>query len=325
VKDGVPKAELHVHLEGTAAPDLVRRLAARNDVHLPPELFRDDDSFEWRDFSHFLTVYDMASGVIKTPEDYRDVTFEYLARCAAEGVVYAELMSSPDHAAAGMSYEQHLDGIVAGIEDARAEHGIEGYVIVTCVRHFGVAQAEAVARQVVDNPHARVIGFGMGGDELGFPPAQFAGAFAIAHDAGLATTVHAGEFGAPAAIREALASLPVRRLGHGVRAAEHPALVAELADRGIVLECCPTSNVATGVFADYAHHPFVALRDAGCRVTLNSDDPPYFHTSVGREYDVARRHFGLDDGAPKDVTRTAIEAGFAPREARDALMARHGL
>ena len=322
----VPKAELHVHLEGTATPALVRRLAARNGVALPEDLFRDEHSFNWRDFSHFLTVYDTASSVICTPEDYRDVTYDYLARSAAEGVIYCEMFSSPDHAATnGMSYGEHTAGIAQGIDDARDDHDIEGFIVPTCVRHFGPELAVEVARQVVDNPHPLVVGFGMGGDEHSHTPADFARAFQLAHDAGLPTTVHAGEFGGPESVREALEHLPVVRLGHGVQAIDDAALVDELARRGVVLECCPSSNIATGVYSDFAAHPFPRLLAVGCRVTLNSDDPPYFHTSVGREYAVAAEHFGLDDAALRAITRTAIEAGFAPAATREAILEHAGL
>jgi len=322
----VPKAELHVHLEGTATPALVRRLAERNGMDLPKALFADENAFAWTDFLHFLETYDLAASVIRTPDDYRDVTYDYLSRCAAEGVVYCEMMSSPDHAAAnGMSYQAHLDGIAGGIDDVRRDHGIEGFIIVTCVRHFGVERAMAVARDTVRHDHPLVVGFGMGGDELGFPPGRFTDVFALVAGEGLPCTVHAGEFGDPASIRQALDNLPVGRLGHGVRAAEDPALVRDLVQRDIVLECCPTSNIATKVFPDFASHAFTSLRDAGVRVTLNSDDPPYFHTSVGLEYAVARDHFGLDAQDLRAITCTALEAGFAPAATRTALIARNGL
>ena len=199
-----PKAELHVHLEGTAPPELVRRLAKRNRLDLPDELFGDDGEYHWTDFLHFLKVYDATAAVIRTPEDYRDVTYEYLAGCAEEGAIYVEVMSSPDHAAAaGLSYANHLEGIVAGIEDASADHAIEGRCIVTCVRHFGTEQAMKVARQVTSHPHPLVSGFGMGGDEAGFPPAQFARAFTYVADSGLPCTVHAGEWAGADRVREA--------------------------------------------------------------------------------------------------------------------------
>ncbi len=319
----IPKAELHAHLEGTAGPDLVRRLATRNKMSLPEGLFAEDGTFAWTDFLDFLRAYDAASSVIHTPRDYRDVTYEYLLGCAADGAIYAEVMSSPDHAAvAGMSYHDHLDGIAQGIEDARAETGIEARIIVTCVRHFGVDQALEVARCTVRHPHKLVTGFGMGGDEAGYPPAQFAEVYRIAHEeAGLACNVHAGEFGGPESIRAAL-ELPVTRIGHGVRAIEDPALMEILAERGTVLEVCPTSNIATGVFPSYAEHPLPKLMAAGITVTLSSDDPPYFHTSVGREYDLAAEHFGLSDSDLLGLTRNSIEAAFVDEETRRGLLAK---
>ncbi|MEQ9812150.1 MAG: adenosine deaminase [Azospirillaceae bacterium] len=320
----LPKAELHLHLEGAASPDLVRRLALRHRMTLPDDLFAPDGSFAWSDFLHFLRVYDVASSVIRTPQDYRDLTYDYLCRSAAEGGIYAELMSSPDHAAAaGMSYRDHLDGIAQGIEDARRDSGIEARIIVTCVRHFGLERAMAVARDVVANPHPLVTGFGMGGDEAAFPPGQFAPVFTLVHaEAGLACTVHAGEFGGPESVREALDTLPVTRLGHGVRAIEDEGLVAEIVARGIVLETCPMSNIATGVFPNYGAHPLPRLLAMGARCTLSSDDPPYFASSIGIEYANAATVFGFDASTLTGFTRTSLEAAFVDEETRRRLLAR---
>ena len=307
----LPKAELHVHLEGTATPELVARLAVRNGMELPPGLLRDARTFHFDGFLDFLSAYDRAASVIRTQEDYRDVTYEYLARCAGEGCVYVELIASPDHArAAGLTEAEHRAGIFRGIDDARADHGIEGRVLVSCVRNFGVEAAEHVATQAAAMPHPYVVGFNMAGDEAGYPPAPFARAFAIAHDAGLGCTVHAGEWAGPESIRAALELPGVTRLSHGVRAIEDPALVAELAERGTVLEVCPTSNVVLGVFGSYEEHPLARLRDAGVRVTLASDDPPYFGASIGGEHVVAHERFGFDEAALREVTRIALDAGF---------------
>ena len=319
----VPKAELHVHLEGTARPELIRRIAARNAMQLPPGLFADDDTFAWRDFLDFLRTYDLAASVIRTAQDYRDVVFEYLADCAAEGAIYVELISSPDHArAVGLSEEEHREGIFRGIDDARQAHGIEARVLVSVVRNFGVEAAERTAAEAAAMPHPYVVGFNMAGDEAGYPPPPFTRAFEIARDAGLGCTVHAGEHAGPESVRQALELPGVTRISHGVRAVEDAALVAELAERGTVLEVCPTSNVALGVFGSYDEHPFGALRDAGVAVTLGSDDPPYFGASIGGEYAVASEHFGLDDAALLEVTQTALRASFAARDLRDALALR---
>lgn len=318
----IPKAELHCHLEGTAPPALVRRLAERNEVTLPDGLFTDEETFAWDDFPGFLRAYDAASDCLRTAQDYRDITYEYLAACAGEGAIYVEMFTSPDHAAAvGMSYRDHLEGTVAGIEAARAEFGIVGRIIVTCVRHLGPARGLAVAEAVVANLHPCVVGFGMGGDETQYRLAEFLPAFRLAADAGLGCTVHAGEVCGPDSVREALDTLPVTRLGHGVRAAEDPALVDRLAREGVVLEICPHSNIATGVYTSFERHPLPDLLAAGCKITLNSDDPPYFATSIGREYATAAAQFGIDEAALLAVTRTAVEAGFADRATRAALLA----
>jgi adenosine deaminase len=320
---GVPLAELHVHLEGTATPELVARLAARNGVDIPPGTI-EGDRFLWRDFLDFLRTYDRAASVVRTAQDYRDVVFEYLSACAAEGAVYVELTASPDHSAeAGLPYADMLAGIGQGIDDARAAAGIESRVIVTAVRNFGTDRAEAIARTAAEQPHAYVTGFGLAGDEAGFPPGPYARAFEIAHAAGLGLTCHAGEWAGPESVRGALAlPVPVTRLGHGVRAVEDPALVRELAERGTVLEVCPTSNVVLSAYPGYPEHPFPLLRDAGVRVTLGSDDPPYWQASIGGEYEIARREWGLDDDALREITRTALEAAFVPDALRTALLAR---
>lgn len=320
---GMPKAELHCHLEGTAPPALVRRLADRNGVALPDGLFADADNFAWTDFPGFLRAYDAASMCLRKAEDYRDITYEYLAVCAREGAIYVEMFTSPDHAAeVGMSYLDHLEGTAAGIADAERDFGIVGRIIVTCLRHLGPDRGLAVARDVVAEPHPYVVGFGMGGDETAFALSEFAPVFSLAADAGLGCTVHAGEVCGPESVYAALDALPVTRLGHGVRAIEDPRLVERLARDGIVLELCPHSNVATGIFADMASHPFPALLAAGCRVTLNSDDPPYFATSIGREYATAAAEFDMDDVALRDVTKTALEAAFVDEDARTGLLAR---
>jgi len=309
-----------VHLEGTATPALVARLADRNGIAIPPGTI-EDGRFVWRDFLDFLRTYDRAASVVRTAQDYRDVTHEYLTACAAEGAIYVELTASPDHAAeAGLPYADMVAGVAQGIDDARAASGIESRVIVTAVRNFGTDRAEAIARTTAEQPHPYVTGFGLAGDEAGFPPGPFARAFAIARDAGLGLTCHAGEWAGPESVRGALA-LPVTRLGHGVRAVEDPALVRELAERGTVLEVCPTSNVVLSAYPGYRAHPFPLLRDAGVRVTLGSDDPPYWQATIGGEYAVARREWGLDDEALRELTRTAIEAAFVPAGLRSTLLA----
>jgi adenosine deaminase len=300
----------------------VSRLAERNGLRVPDGLFDSSQRFTYSDFLDFLRTYDMAASVIRTGDDYRDVTYEYLAGCARDGALYVELTASPDHAAlVGLADEEHLDGIARGIDDARREHCIEGRILISCVRNFGVEQALRVARYAAERPHPYVVGFSMAGDEENYPAQDYGEAFRIAADAGLGCTVHAGEWAGADSVRAAL-ELPVTRISHGVRSIEDPAVVAELAERGIVLECCPTSNVVLGVFPAYEQHPLPRLVEAGVRVTLGSDDPPYFGASVGGEYEICRERFGFDDAALRDITRTAIGAAFCEEGLKQRLMQR---
>jgi adenosine deaminase len=317
----IPKAELHVHLEGTAPPALIARIAQRNGLPVPDGLFDGADRFVYSDFLDFLRAYDDAASVIRTGEDYRDVTYEYLRSCAEQGAIYVELTASPDHAAlVGLSDEEHLDGIARGIDDARA-HGIEGRILISAVRNFGVEQALRVARHAAERPHPYVVGFSMAGDEENYPAHLFAEAYAIASEAGLGCTMHAGEWAGPESVRAAL-ELPITRISHGVRAIEDPALVQQLAQRGITLECCPTSNVVLGVYRSYEEHPLPRLADAGVRITLGSDDPPYFGASIGGEYEIAQQKLGFDEERLKAITATAVDAAFCDEGVKTALAAR---
>ncbi len=317
-------AELHCHIEGAAPPDLVRRLAERDGVDLAG-LFDDAGDYRWHDFPSFLVAYDRAARLFSTPEDYRDLAYSYFTGLAAGGAIYGEIFISPDHAlAAGLSYADYRDGLAAGISDAAAETGIVGRMIVVGIRHLGADKVAEAARLAVTQPHPLVTGFGMAGEERVGHPADFAEAFAIARDGGLGLTVHAGELAGPESVQAALDHLPVTRLGHGVRAIEDADLVRRIADAGIVLELCPGSNVALQIYPDFAAHPFRRLRDAGCRVTLNSDDPPFFWTSLPDEYRQIGEAQALGETDLAAVTRTAIEAAFVDEPTRAALLARLG-
>ncbi len=315
-------AELHVHLEGTAPPDLIRRLSERNGIPVPEGVFDGPDRFKWVDFLDFLATYDRAATVIKTAEDYRDVAYEYLKSCAQEGAIYVELLVSPDHAqSVGLPPSEQQLGVAQGIDDAKRDTGIEARMLLVAVRNFGVQAAIDIAESHADDRHPYIVGFNLAGDEAGYPPAQFAPAYEIARASGLGCTCHAGEHAGAESVREAL-TLPITRLSHGVRAIEDPNLVKEIADRGIVLEACPTSNVATSVFPSYEAHPLRTLYEAGVKLTLGSDDPPYFACSIGGEYAVARERFGFGEGELERITRIAIEASFADDALKRALLKR---
>jgi adenosine deaminase len=315
----VLKAELHCHIEGAAAPELVLRQAAKYGADVSP--FIKDGAFVWNDFTSFLAAYDAASGLFRTEEDYARLSEHYLTSLARDGAIYSEVFTSPDHAQrSGLSAATYTNALGEGMARAKAKTGIEGRMIVTGVRHFGVEAVEAAARFAARSGHPLVTGFGMAGEERFGNLEDYDRAFEIAREAGLGITVHAGELAGWESVAEALDHIRPARIGHGVRAIENPELVRRIADEGVVLECCPGSNVALKVFDGWENHPFPKLKAAGCKVTLSSDDPPYFWTSVKREYDMAAKHFGLNDKALLGVTRTAIEAAFVDRKTKAELL-----
>lgn len=317
----LPKAEIHCHIEGAASPALVLGQAEKYNTDM--SAFIRGDAYVWQDFTSFLAAYDAAAALFRTAGDYALLAEDYLVSIAAQGAIYAEFFTSPDHARhAGLSPEAYTEGLAEGMARAKEKTGIESRQIVTGVRHFGADSVMDAARFATRCDRAVVSGFGMAGDERMGALADFVPAFDLAREAGLGITVHAGELCGWESVVEALDHMRPSRIGHGVRAIENPELVARIAGEGVVLECCPGSNIALGVFPSFADHPFPALMRAGCRVTLNSDDPPHFHTTIGREYDIARNHFGMDDRALLAVTRTAIEAAFVDETTRAALLAR---
>ena len=313
----IPKAELHCHLEGSVPPVLARELAARNGLDLPSGLFADDGHYAWRDFLSFLDSYDRVCGVLRKSRDFGDILYSYLERTAAEGAVYVEMFCSPERPKAlGIPYAEWVGALADAIDRARRDFGIEARIIAICIRHLGPERALALAQQMVAEPHPYVVALGMGGDEGKFSPADFAPAYRLAHNKGYGCTIHAGEVRGPESVWAAIRDLPVTRIGHGVRSIEDPALVEELARQGIALEVCPGSNVALGLYPDRNAHPLHRLIEAGVRVTLSSDDPPFFHTTLGTEYDQA----GLDDAALRKITRTAIETSFADEATKAKLL-----
>ncbi|HEY2875700.1 MAG TPA: adenosine deaminase [Reyranella sp.] len=313
----IPKAELHCHLEGSVPPVLARELAARNGLDLPDGLFDANDDYAWKDFLSFLDSYDRVCSVLRKPRDFGDILYDYLQRTAAEGAVYVEMFCSPERPKAlGIPYATWLGALVDAVDRAKRDFGIEARLIAICIRHLGPDRALGLAQQVVAEPHPYVVALGMGGDEGRFAPADFAPAYRLAHEKGLGCTIHAGEVRGPESVWAAIRDLPVTRIGHGVRSSEDPKLLEELVRRGIALEVCPGSNVALGLYPDRAAHPLPRLIEAGVRVTLSSDDPPFFHTTLGTEYD----NSGLDAAALRKITRTAIEVSFAEEALKTKLL-----
>lgn len=320
----VPLVELHCHLEGAVPPALALSKAGEHGVWINDLITPDGESYVWSDFVSFLAAYDRIADLFRTPRDYRDLTYAHYASLAAQGAIYAEIFLSPDHMGLADAYAETLDAAIEGFLQAKAETGIEGRFIPLAVRNRGPERAVEVARLVVRHARPMVTGFGLAGDERAYAPADFAPAFAIAAEAGLACTAHAGELAGPESVRQALDDLPVTRIGHGVRAIEDADLVRRLAEERIVLEVCPGSNIALGLYDGIDAHPLRRLMAAGVRVTLNSDDPPFFRTSLADEYALCGGSLGLSDSDLTEIGRTAVGAAFVDEDTRARLLHRLG-
>jgi adenosine deaminase len=315
----IKKAELHVHLEGTISPALAKKLAKRNNLSLPETIIAPDgQSYCYRDFLDFLKAYDTVAAVIKNPQDYYDITFDYLAGCAKENTIYVEMMYSPDHAerASGIPSTEHLQAIQQAIDDAEAKFNIIGRIIITAVRHFGVEATIKVAKQALKETVPCIVGFGLGGDEINFPPKLFSQAYKIAAEGGLYCTVHAGEFAPASGMLEAMEYLPIQRIGHGVQAIHSVETLAQLKDKGIALEVCPSSNIALGLFKDMSNHPLIQLMEAGIQISLGSDDPPFFRTNLATEYQRVQQAYQLPDSKMHAFTTVAIHSSFADEKTK---------
>ncbi|MFY7698556.1 MAG: adenosine deaminase [Legionella sp.] len=321
----IKKAELHVHLEGTITPDMAHKLALRNQLTLPPGLIASDGtSYVSQNFQHFLQVYDTLAALIKKPQDYYDITFDYLQANALDGTIYVEMMYSPDHAeqTSGIPSIEHLYAIQQAIDDAQSQYNIFGKIIITAVRHFGSDAAVRVAEQATKHTVPCVTGFGLGGDEVNYPPRLFTKAYTIAAEAGLFCTVHAGEFSPATGMLEAIEHLPIQRIGHGVQAIHSPETIKILKEQNIALEICPSSNIYLGLFKDFHHHPFPQLFESGLKVSLNSDDPPFMRTTLAREYDLVQQAYGYSDETMKQITLMAIDCAFTDDKTKELLRSR---
>ncbi len=319
----IPRIELHLHLEGAAPPAFVREKAARKNLDIS-NIFTPDGAYEYRDFLHFLDVYEKATSVLQGPADFADLVEAVLAESAAHGVIYTEVFVSPDFCGGRDlgAWREHVAAMSEASARAERAHGISLRAIVTPIRHFGPEAAREVARCAQETAGAWVTGFGIGGDENAGELADFAYAFDMAREAGLGLTAHAGEWRGPEEVAAALDHLRVSRIGHGVRAAEDPALVARLADEGVVLEVCPGSNVRLGVYPDLAAHPIADLRAAGVPVTVSTDDPPFFHTTMSAEYDALAETFGWGAEDFRALNETALAAAFCDGPTRARIAAR---
>lgn len=321
----IKKAELHTHLEGTIRPELAKKLAIRNNLPLPINLITEDwQSYIYSDFMAFLNAYDLIAGLIKKPQDYYDITFDYLQTNAKASCIYTEMMYSPDHAerSSNIPSGEHLQAIQQAIDDAEGKFGIIGRIIITGVRHFGVEAVTAVAKQGLKEKVPCIIGFGLGGDEANYPPQLFKEAYQIAAAGGLACTIHAGEFASAETMMTAIKELPIKRIGHGVRAIFAPDVLQQLKDNDIALELCPSSNVCLEVCENLTSHPLPKFLDSGVKISINTDDPPFFRTNIGEEYKKIQEEYLYSDEQMQAITAMAIDASFVDQATKLKLKAK---
>jgi aminodeoxyfutalosine deaminase len=300
-----PKIELHVHLEGTVRAATLLEIARRNDYALPADTVEGLASlYEFRDFEHFIEIWVLTTNALRTRDDFRRVVVDYAAEASSHGAVYIEGIFSPaERVRRGVAWDDVYAGYCDGAEEARELHGVEIRLTPDIVRGFPLEECEPVVLYAVGYAERGVVGVGLGGLEAQYPPEPYASVFAQAKSEGLGSAPHAGEVAGPASIRGALDALQADRIRHGIRAVEDPELLAELAEREIVLDVSPVSNVRTGAVASLAEHPLPKLVEAGALCSISTDDPAMFDTDLTQDYEAARS-LGVDP-------RAAFEAGLA--------------
>lgn len=323
-----PKAELHVHLEGSIQPATLLTLARRNGVSLPAETVEGlRQWFVYRDFLHFVDIYGAIASCLKRIDDFELITYELGAELARQNVRYAEVTTTPImHIQWGTPHDIYFEGLTRGRERARRDFGVEIAWIFDVVREDPRTAraregADHTLATAIDGMRDGVVALGLAGSEAGAPPEPFAPWFDRARAAGLHSAPHAGEHLGAESVRGAIEALGAERIGHGVRAIEDPSLVAALAELGIPLEVCPTSNIRLGVYPNLAAHPLRRLHDAGVALTINSDDPPLFNTTLNDEVALLAAPFGFDVATIDEILLNGVRHSFLPAEREQALEA----
>ena len=307
---GLPKAELHVHHVGSVSPRIVAELAERHPGTVPSDPEALTEFFTFRDFAHFVEVYLAVVALVREPEDVRMITYEIAADMAAQGIRYAELTCTPyTNVRAGIPIEAFVEAVEDARVAAQRDLGVRFQWIWDVPGEFGVeAAAETVG--YLDAAPSSLVGFGLGGPEVGVPRPQFKPYFDAARARGLRSVPHAGETTGPQTIWDALEHLGAERIGHGTSCTQDPALLQHLVEQAIPLEVCPTSNIATRAVERLEEHPIKQMAAAGAVVTINSDDPPMFGTWLNQEYEIAADLLSLDHDGVADLARTAVRASF---------------
>ena len=312
-----PKIELHVHLEGTVRSETLLEIARRNGYALPVDSAEGVRAlYQYRDFAHFIEVFMLTSGALDREDDFRRIVVEYAAEAARHGAVYLEAIFSLG-LWRGLDSDIVFSGVCDGADEARERYGVEIRLTPDIARVYTLEEAMQVVRYAIKYRERGVVGVGLGGPEAEHPPEPYAPAFELARSEGLASVPHAGEHAGPNSIRGALDALGARRIRHGIRAIDDPELVQELAERRIVLDVCPISNVRTGAVPSLVEHPLPQLLAAGVVCSLSTDDPAMFGTDLSTEYSAARE-LGLE---PRGFYEAGLEGALCDESIRTRLQA----
>lgn len=318
----LPKAELHVHIEGTLEPEMMFELASRNDVALPwPTVGAVREAYEFTDLQSFLDVYYLGAAVLVTARDFEDLLWAYLERAAADGVRHAEIFVDPQtHTHRGVGFGVFMSGFAEAIRRAERDLGLTVSLILCFLRHLSPEDAVATMTAATDHLD-HVVAVGLDSSERGIPPEPFADAYRLAGEHGLRAVAHAGEEGPAAYVRGALDALGAERIDHGVRSLEDPELVARLREERIPLTVCPLSNLRLRVVDSMEAHPMRTMLDEGLVVSVNSDDPAYFGGYVADNYRALVEHIGFGRDELVTLARNSIESSFLPDDRKSALIA----
>jgi aminodeoxyfutalosine deaminase len=319
---GLPKAELHVHHVGSASPRIVSELAARHPGTVPSDLDALREFYTFRDFGHFIEVYLAVVDLLREPEDLRLLTYEIAGEMAAQNIRYAELTLTPwTSVQRGIPIEAYVEAVEDGRVGAERDHGVRLRWIYDIPGESGLPSAKDTLQYALHHAPDTLLGFGLGGPEAGVDRPQFKDVFDEARAAGLHSVPHAGETTGPQTVWDALRDLGAERIGHGTSSVQDPALVEYLVQQQVPLEVCPTSNIATRAVDSLANHPIRELYGAGALVTVNSDDPPMFGTTLNREYEIAADLLGLDERGIAGLAKNAVRASFMPDAEKADLVA----
>ncbi|MBT8767977.1 adenosine deaminase [Metapseudomonas boanensis] len=307
--NALPKAELHLHLEGSLEPELLFALAERNKVALPwadVETLR--KAYAFNNLQEFLDLYYQGAGVLRTEQDFYDLTWAYLERCKAQNVIHTEPFFDPQtHTDRGIPFEVVLTGICQALEDGREQLGISSGLILSFLRHLSEEEAQKTLDQALPFRDA-FIAVGLDSSEKGHPPSKFQRVFDRARAEGFLAVAHAGEEGPPEYIWEALDLLKIERIDHGVRAVEDERLMQRIIDEQIPLTVCPLSNIKLCVFDHMRHHNILEMLERGVKVTVNSDDPAYFGGYVTENFAALHEHLGMTQEQARRLAQNSLDA-----------------